>query len=422
MRLVSLSPLVILLPACATSMRVGEKTTATRGDAALQGEVNITGGIGGAEKDAIYVGVPLTLAVGSRVPHPTTVLHFESGLEGHQTFAGSRWGYRVGLRFGGALAGPSGAYVGLRAGPTLALAENSGTNGARTLPILSLEGIANQNFSGDSSGFPTVGGVLSFGLDFYSGFNMRIPSGRPLREASGAAVEAPVRRGRSWSGPTTPNMAALGAAERERLGEAWLAEARTEHASIASFSTLALSLLAVGAPAELVEGAHRAALDEARHARLCFAVASAYLESELEPGPLPMDRALGPDPSLARMALASLVEGAFGEGVAAALCRARAKRAEDPAIRRVLAALARDEAAHAKLGWSVLRYAVARLGPTFADELARAWGELRGQPVESASFAEDLACHGLPTGAMTDVARRAVARKVDRELASLRAA
>lgn len=420
-RFLSVGPLVLLLPACATSMRAAEKTTVTRGDAALQGEVNLTGGIGSADKETIYVGVPLTLAVGSRVPGAATILHFESGMEGQGGFSESRWGYRVGLRFGGALVGPSGAYVGLRAGPTLALAKSESSKGAQTLPMLSLEGIANQTFSGDSSGYPTFGGVLSFGLDFYSGFNMRIPSGRPLREASGVAVEAPVRKGAAWSASTVPMVRHLSRAERQRLGEAWLAEARTEHASIASFSTLALSLLAIGAPPELVEGAHRAALDEARHARLCFAVASAYLDAELEPGPLPMERAMGPDPSLARLALASLVEGAFGEGVAAALCRARAKCAGDPAIRRVLTTLARDEAAHAKLGWSVLRHCTARLGPTFAVELEATWRGLATRGEAAPALPDDLAHHGVATGAMAASARRAVTRKIEREL-SFRAA
>ncbi len=311
--------------------------------------------------------------------------------------------------------------MGVRAGPTFALVKSARTDSAQTLPVLSLEGIANVSFNGDASGYPTLGGVLSFGLDFYSGFNMRMPSGRPVREASGIALEAPVRRGGSWSGSTIPAVGHLSIAERKGLGEAWLAEARTEHASIAAFSTLALSLLAVGAPAKLVEGAHRAALDEARHARLCFGVASAYLGEAVEPGPLPMNRAMAPDTSLARLALASLVEGAYGEGVAAALCSARSKSARDPAIRQVLTMLARDEAAHAKLGWTVLRYAVARLGPASALELGVAWRALASRHDAVQALPDDLAHHGIATGTMAAEARRAVTRKIDREL-SLRAA
>ncbi len=415
-RFLSIGPLVMLLPSCAASMRAAEKTTVTRGDVQVQGEVNLTGGLGGASKEAIFVGVPLTLAIGSRVQNPTTVVHFESGLEGQRSLGESRWGYRVGLRFGGAVVGPGGAYVGLRMGPTFALVKAARAESAQTIPVISLEGIGNTSFSGDSSGYPTFGGVLSFGLDFYSGFNMRIPSGRPVREASGVAIEAPVRRGASWSGSTIPAVGHLSVAERKRLGEAWLAEARTEHASIAAFSTLALSLLAIGAPAQLVEGAHRAALDEARHARLCFGVAGAYLDAELEPGPLPMDRAMAPEASLERLALASLVEGTFGEGMAAALCRARSKRADDPAIRRVLATLARDEAAHAKLGWSVLRYAVARLGAGFARELGETWRALAMRNETGHALPDDLAHHGIATETMAAAARRSVTRKIDREL------
>ena len=60
---------------------------------------------------------------------------------------------------------------------------------------------------------------------------------------------------------------------RRARGRAWTADALLEHASVASFSRLSLALLAVGAPADLVALAHRAALDEIRHARLCFALA-----------------------------------------------------------------------------------------------------------------------------------------------------
>jgi hypothetical protein len=47
-----------------------------------------------------------------------------------------------------------------------------------------------------------------------------------------------------------------------------------------------LELLALGAPAELVEKAHVAALDEIEHARICFALASAYGGERYGPGPL----------------------------------------------------------------------------------------------------------------------------------------
>jgi hypothetical protein len=47
-----------------------------------------------------------------------------------------------------------------------------------------------------------------------------------------------------------------------------------------------LHLAALGAPASLVELAHLAALDEIRHARRCFALASAYAGRVWTPGPI----------------------------------------------------------------------------------------------------------------------------------------
>ena len=59
------------------------------------------------------------------------------------------------------------------------------------------------------------------------------------------------------------------------LAEEWIENARSEHASVPAFSRLSLTLMSLGAPARLVEGAHRAALEEIEHARLAFALAGA---------------------------------------------------------------------------------------------------------------------------------------------------
>ena len=98
--------------------------------------------------------------------------------------------------------------------------------------------------------------------------------GRPLR-ARGKVVTAPlaaregcdeVRDGWQGGGPV-PNMSSLSRAAREVLADEWTANARAEHASVPAFSRLSLTLVSLGAPARLVEGAHRAALEEIEHAR-----------------------------------------------------------------------------------------------------------------------------------------------------------
>src|SRR6185436_7062049 len=116
---------------------------------------------------------------------------------------------------------------------------------------------------------------------------------------------------------TSPALDALSPGERAALAEAWARDALLEHASVASFGRFALELLAFGAPADLIEAAHRAALDEVRHARLCFALAGAYRGEALAPGAFPFDGAVRLAGDLAALAESAVLEGCVGETLAA---------------------------------------------------------------------------------------------------------
>ncbi|HUQ08354.1 MAG TPA: hypothetical protein VM261_37945, partial [Kofleriaceae bacterium] len=83
--------------------------------------------------------------------------------------------------------------------------------------------------------------------------------GRLLR-LRGKARLPDVTPGRGWADDATPRVAHLSAAERRTLAEAWLLSARMEHASIPAFAQLSLHLAALGAPSDLVERTHTAAL------------------------------------------------------------------------------------------------------------------------------------------------------------------
>jgi len=106
--------------------------------------------------------------------------------------------------------------------------------------------------------------------------------GRPYIDATGEKV-APARSGRGWARGRRPDVRRLTAAERAVLAAAWTEDALVEHASVAAFARTTLELMALGAPAELLAGAQAAAADEVRHARLSFALASAYAGREVEP-------------------------------------------------------------------------------------------------------------------------------------------
>ena len=194
------------------------------------------------------------------------------------------------------------------------------------------------------------------------------------------------------------------------LSRAWLEDARLEHASVASFARLSLELLSLGAPAELVEGALRAGLDEVEHARLCFGLASRYARVALGPSALPTSDALG-QTSLLEVAVASVRDGCVQETVGALIAQAQLDAASDPAVRQALARIAADEANHAELAWKIARWAIARGGCEVRRAAARAFEEARSRcsaPSEPLGpAASELSAHGRLDALET---RRVVAR------------
>lgn len=146
------------------------------------------------------------------------------------------------------------------------------------------------------------------------------------------------------------------------VAQSWAEAARAEHASVASFSRFSLQLLAVAAPPDLVADAHRAALDEIEHARICFALAGTFAGEPLGPGPLPVEaHALGAL-DLASAAASAAVEGCIGETLSAHEAEEAGRLAEPRAIRSALSVIARDEARHAELAWRFVAWAIAMGG------------------------------------------------------------
>jgi hypothetical protein len=226
-------------------------------------------------------------------------------------------------------------------------------------------------------------------------------AGRPFLVAR-RAVTAEVRRGgaaRAWaSAPELPDVTALSPADRAALASAWLADARMEHASVASFARFSLDLLAVGAPAELVAAAHAAAIDEVHHARLCFAFASAYAGATLTPEPFPFGGAVAVESDLAALAAAAVREGCVGETLAALQAAEQLAQATDPAVRAALTTIAEDEAAHAELAWRTVAWALAQGVPAVQRAVAAAFADVTaGAPAALAGASSAaLAAHGRP--------------------------
>ena len=87
--------------------------------------------------------------------------------------------------------------------------------------------------------------------------------GRPLR-IRGRQRHPQLREGSDWTRGARPNAEGLDPDTRAALDALWLHDAQKEHASVPAFSRISWMLAAVGAPAELLEWSHRAALEEIR--------------------------------------------------------------------------------------------------------------------------------------------------------------
>ena len=194
-------------------------------------------------------------------------------------------------------------------------------------------------------------------------------------------------------------MSALSREGRRALAVAWTETARAEHASVPAFSRLSLTLVALGAPARLVERAHVAALEEIEHARLSFALAAAYAGEQVAPGPLaelhgaPAVTAR----SLAELAEESLIDGCLIEGVAAAAAAASLAGARDPAVRAALTIIARDEASHVALAWEIVGWCWRQGGADLRRrllKLAHRMPSVGPSPEQPARLTGELAAHG----------------------------
>jgi hypothetical protein len=160
--------------------------------------------------------------------------------------------------------------------------------------------------------------------------------GRPPRDGDDIAI-APAIASSAWLATDPPH-----------TEEIPLEDALLEHASVAAFARLSLSLLAFGAPPDLVARAHEAALDEIRHAQISFANAGG---GDIGPGPCPAFATLRAHPSLADLAEETYVDGCVGETIAALKLRLLAADA-------TLLGMARDEERHAELAWRIIEWAL----------------------------------------------------------------
>jgi len=198
--------------------------------------------------------------------------------------------------------------------------------------------------------------------------------GRQLRRF-GRVLLPQLRAGGSWS--STMDRLELDGRVPSEVAAQWRENARTEHASVAAFARLTLDLLALGAPPNLIEAAHRDGLDEIRHTQLCLSL-SAAMDGNLEsPTAFPEAQRARTRPrarslALATLAVDSLVDGALHEGVSARVIARLAKIATLPSIRDTLSKIAADEGRHSAHGWDVVQWCVSEGGVPILSALEAA--------------------------------------------------
>ena len=212
------------------------------------------------------------------------------------------------------------------------------------------------------------------------------PGGRAFRDATGTPSVARTIERIDWV--ATIGALALGdiaPEERAALADHWTQEAAFEHASIASFAQLTLDLLSVGAPPDLLEAAQRATLDEIEHARITFALATAYGGKPV--GPAALSALPGASRTLAAIARSTFIDACVGESVASAALAESSRRASDPVLRDLLAKMAEDEERHAELAWRIVAWAL-RSGDA---DVARALTEAQDEVItELVSLTHDV--------------------------------
>ena len=136
-------------------------------------------------------------------------------------------------------------------------------------------------------------------------------------------------------------------------------QAEGEHASVASFARHTLQLMTMGAPPTLLMGSQQAALDEIRHAKMCYSIAEAFLEETIRPSSLDIDgsvKAMNKEEVIQSV----INEGCIGETISAVRAQFGFYKAKEPMVKDILEEIAADESNHAQLAWNTVQWVIDR--------------------------------------------------------------
>ena len=137
------------------------------------------------------------------------------------------------------------------------------------------------------------------------------------------------------------------------IGIEWIKHAEAEHASVASFARHTLQLMSIGAPSELLISSQQASIDEVKHAKMCYGFASVFLDSDVSPGALDVDRSLE-HINIEDIIQSVIQDGCIEETLSAIEAHFTAYHAKDDAVKATLTQIASDETKHAQLAWDTI--------------------------------------------------------------------
>jgi hypothetical protein len=119
--------------------------------------------------------------------------------------------------------------------------------------------------------------------------------------------------------------------------------------------------------------------------------------------------------TLFALAVENASEGCVNETHAALLATWQAQAAADPALRRAMQIIARDETRHAEVSWALARWAHQRLSPEQRAAVGATRSAALAKLVQSASRAQDpelIREAGLPPKAVAESLARGLAAEV----------
>ncbi|HND28597.1 MAG TPA: ferritin-like domain-containing protein [Myxococcota bacterium] len=255
------------------------------------------------------------------------------------------------------------------------------------------EGVLSGVDSG-GAGSDTAGGsaLCCYPVTVMDNPRCEVMEGRPFVQEGALLAEVEARA--DWCSPMETGTGGLSLAQRQVLAVMWSRKGQEEHGSVAAFAKLVLELMGLGAPPELLAAVQVAMGDEIRHAKLCFSLASRYGAAPVGPADFPLPSALELHRDLRSLALATVTEGCIGETLAAMLAAEAAQKADDPAVRRTLLLIHKEEERHAALAWRVLAWALEQGDDALRAEVADLFAQAKLAPRPERRTDPDLIAHG----------------------------